>query len=887
MASTKVRGITIELGADVSGIQSALKSVNSSISTTQKELKDIDKLLKFDPTNTELLAQKQSALSKIIGDTRSKMDTLSQAMAELNAEMKDGGTEEQQKQMKALEREYIACQQSLDKYGDELESTDKALDGVTKETKDSEKATKNFGETAEKVGKAAVAAFTAMVTAAASLAAALGKCISETAEYGDEVDKASQKMGLTAQAYQEWDYVLQHAGSSMDGMQNTMKKLVTASEEGNEAFEELGLSLEEVKNMSEDELFEATITALQDVDDTTRRTYLASKLLGKGATELGALLNMSAEETEEMKNQLSDLGGLMSDDAVKASAAFQDSLLDLKTAFNGIKRGLGTEFLKPVQKTMDGITKILSGSTKEGLEIVKEGINDFIETLQSTDVIRRITQTISALLQVAVEVVKGFIKAIPTILKEIPDMVKDILLSVVNLIKEIDWIELISSIGEAVLGVIGSIGEVILRTIFPAADAWYAHRDAMAALYEEGEKIYEQAQRLGEQRTETYGNLEAEAEILTDIKEKMLEYTDEQGHVKEGYEDEMEALILLAESQGIHIEKIGNEIIAMEDTIATIDELIAKRKLEAVTAAETDLYEQAYKERRKLEGDYKTHYQNFLDLLAKSDQAYAEGRTYEAQQYKFAAEEELAAAESLKDGIVEYTAQMELSTYNMEKAATGNLEDLATTFEDAGIDVQNYYNDVQTTNGKIISSFEKTYGVDIPKAIEDGQYEQHKAITDMIDFGAAYGADISQELGWGINDGFVKGLRDTAWKVEDEAGRVMGSAINAAKAKAGIKSPSKVFYGIGENITAGLTNGIEDTSRNAVNAAISMMKGITAVNAQIGMGMAGSALANAIGSGGGITMNVYGAEGQDINVLADSVMDRIQYAMGRSNAVYV
>lgn len=887
MANTKVRGITIELGADTSGIQSALKNVNSAISSTSKELKDVEKLLKFDPSNTELLAQKQNALQKIIGETKDKMSTLNKAMEELNSQMKDGGTEEQQKQMAALQREYISCEQSLKKYEGQLDKADKNIEEVNKDTKEAAKETKDFGEVAKKAGQVAAAAFGAMVTAAASLATALGKCITETADYGDQIDKMSQKMGVTAKAYQEWDFVLQHAGSSMDAMKGSMKTLATAAEEGNEAFAELGLSMEDIQGMSQEELFEATIKGLQNVDSTTRRTYLAGKLLGRGATELGSLLNMSAEETEEMKNQLGELGGLMSDEAVKASADFQDALLDLKTAFGGIKNSLGASFLKPIEKAMKGVTKILAGNTKEGLEEVKKGIDDFVNELNNGKTMRKITDTITSLLKVVNEVIKGFIKALPALLEEVPRMVKELLLSVVSLIKEIDWIGLIKSIGEAVLGVIGSIGEVILRTIFPAADAWYAHRDAMAALYEEGEKIYEQAQRLGEQRTETYGNLEAEAEILTDIKERMLEYTDEQGHVKEGYEDEMSALAMLAESQGIHIEMIGNEIVAMDDTIATIDELIAKRKLEAVTAAETDLYEQAYKERRKLEGDYKTHYQNFLDLLAKSDKAYAEGRTSEAQQYKYAAEEELAAAESLKDGIVEYTAQMELATYNMEQAATGNLDKLSTTFEDAGIDVQNYYNDIKDTNGKIVRQFEQTFGVDIPKAIEDGQYEQHKAITDMIDTGAAYGSDISQQLGWGINDGFVKGLRDTAWKVEDEAGRVMGSAITAAKAKAGIKSPSRVFREIGENITKGLTLGIDDGSQDAINATTAMMNSINQAGAGISLGMPGTGLlTNSLG-GNNITMNVYGAEGQDINSLADSVIDRIQYSMGRSNAVYV
>ena len=893
MANTKVRGITIELGADTSGIQSALRSVNSAISSTSKELKDVEKLLKFDPTNTELLAQKQNALQKIISETKDKMSTLNKAMEELNKQMEDGGTEEQQKQMAALQREYISCEHSLNKYENQLESMDKDIDEVNKDTKKANKSTKDYGETAEKIAKIAAAAFMAMVTAAASLATALGKCISETAEYGDEIDKMSQKMGVTAKGYQEWDFVLEHAGSSMDAMKTSMKTLATAAEEGNEAFAELGLSLEDIQNMSQEELFEATIKGLQNVDSTTRRTYLAGKLLGKGATELGALLNMSAEETEEMKNQLSELGGLMSDEAVKASADFQDALFDLKTAFNGIKNSLGAAFLKPIETAMKGVTKILAGNTEEGLEEVKKGINDFVDELNNGDTMKKITDTITSLLQVVNEVIKGFIKALPALLKEIPGMVKELLLSVVSLIKEIDWVGLIASIGEAILGVIGSIGEVILRTIFPAADAWYAHKDAMEALYEEGEKIYEQAQRLGEQRSETYSNLEAEAEILTDIKERLLEYTDEQGHVKEGYEEEMGALIMLAESQGIHIELIDGERVAIQDIITDIDDLIAKRKQEAVTAAETDLYEQAYKERRRLEGEYKTHYDSFLRNLQLSDEAYADGRYAEAQQYKYAAEEELAAAESLKDGIVEYTAQMELATYNMEKAATGNLDELATNFDEAGLDVQGYYNDISDTNSKIIQNYEKTYGVDVPKAIEDGEYETHKAITDMMDTAKAYGADISQELGWGINDGFVKGLRDTKWKVEQEATHVMTSAVNAAKKEAGIKSPSRVFMEIGENLTKGLTIGIDDGAQSAIDATTAMMKGISGAASgaigNIGLGLlgAGAGALTANPAGNTITMNVYGAEGQDVNLLADSVMNRIQYSLGRSNAVYV
>ena len=184
----------------------------------------------------------------------------------------------------------------------------------------------------------AAAGFAAVTAAAVGATKAISDSITATAEYGDTVDKMSQKMGVSATAYQEWDFIMQHCGTSMETMKASMKTLATAAENGSEAFERLGISQEQIANMSQEELFNATIAGLQNVTDETERTYLAGQLLGRGATELGALLNMSAEETEEMRQQVHDLGGVMSDEAVAAAAAFQDSLQNLQTAAAGIKR---------------------------------------------------------------------------------------------------------------------------------------------------------------------------------------------------------------------------------------------------------------------------------------------------------------------------------------------------------------------------------------------------------------------------------------------------------------------------------------------------------------------------------------------------------------------
>ena len=198
---------------------------------------------------------------------------------------------------------------------------------------DSESKGSSFVKGIKTAAKGVGIAVAAVTTATAAAGGAFINGAGKVAEYGDNIDKMSQKMGLSAEKYQEWDAILRHSGSSIDSMKASMKTLATAAETNSDAFEKLGISQEQLASMSQEELFEATISGLQNVSDTTERTYLAGKLLGRGATELGALLNTSAEDTEKMRQRVHELGGVMSDEAVKASAKYKDSLQDMTTAF--------------------------------------------------------------------------------------------------------------------------------------------------------------------------------------------------------------------------------------------------------------------------------------------------------------------------------------------------------------------------------------------------------------------------------------------------------------------------------------------------------------------------------------------------------------------------
>lgn len=182
MASTKVRGITIELGADASGISKALKSVNSEISQTQRELKDVNRLLKLDPGNTELLEQKQRLLGDRIGETKTKLTALKEAQKEMGEELKK--TDEGQAQYDALEREIISCTQELKELEKEAEKSNVALQKIGA----AGEKLKSVGDNISSAGQALMP----LSTAAAGLTAGIVKT---TADFDSAMSKVAAVSG--------------------------------------------------------------------------------------------------------------------------------------------------------------------------------------------------------------------------------------------------------------------------------------------------------------------------------------------------------------------------------------------------------------------------------------------------------------------------------------------------------------------------------------------------------------------------------------------------------------------------------------------------------------------------------------------------------------------
>ncbi len=293
----------------------------------------------------------------------------------------------------------------LNKTTDDTKDLSKEVDNEGKQAKESAEENKTLGKEVKTAGdhaktaagkfaavgtaikngvvvaaKTAVTAVTAVTGASTAMTAALIKGVDTYTSYGDNIDKMSQKLNMSATAYQEWSAIMEHSGTSIDSLQTSMKTLANAVENENEAFGRLGITQEEIASMNNEQLFSRTITALQNVDNETERTYLAGQLLGRGATELGALLNTSAEDTEKMRQRVHELGGVMSDEAVKASAKYKDSIQDLKTAFAGMGRGIISDFVPAMTMVSDGLTAIFTGD-ENGADLFMQGFNDALKNL--------------------------------------------------------------------------------------------------------------------------------------------------------------------------------------------------------------------------------------------------------------------------------------------------------------------------------------------------------------------------------------------------------------------------------------------------------------------------------------------------------------------------
>ncbi len=190
----RIKGITVEIGGDTSGLEKALKSGNSTIKNTQSQLKDVNRLLKLDPSNTELLSQKQRALKEAIGATKEKLDSLKQAQEQAKQQLENGDLG--QDKYDALQREIIETEQELRRLQEEAASTSVALAKIDEAGKKMEAFGDSVTSAGQKIMPASMAVAglgAAAVKTAADFDTGMSKVAAISGATGDDLDALRDK----------------------------------------------------------------------------------------------------------------------------------------------------------------------------------------------------------------------------------------------------------------------------------------------------------------------------------------------------------------------------------------------------------------------------------------------------------------------------------------------------------------------------------------------------------------------------------------------------------------------------------------------------------------------------------------------------------------------
>ena len=186
----------------------------------------------------------------------------------------------------------------------------------------------------------------------------------KSAEATDRIDKMSQKIGLSRQGFQEFDFIMSQSGMSVDQLQMGFKTLVTQVDQaakgtgkGAESFKKLGISVTDVNGNVKDQetIFRESLIALQNMEAGSEKAKLANDLFGRSGAEMMPLLNSASGSIEEMTKQAHDLGLVLSDEAVDAGVVYTDTMDQMKRSLGAAATQIGTTLMPIVQKAADWV----------------------------------------------------------------------------------------------------------------------------------------------------------------------------------------------------------------------------------------------------------------------------------------------------------------------------------------------------------------------------------------------------------------------------------------------------------------------------------------------------------------------------------------------------
>lgn len=288
---SRIKGITVEIGGDTTGLEKALKSVNSTIRSTQSSLRDVNRLLKLDPNNTTLLTQKQKMLKSAIGATKEKLESLKQAQVQAKQQLESGDLG--QDKYDALQREIAETEQKLKS----LEKESKNFGSVSSQriAATGEKV-KSVGDKMADAGTKMTVGFTAPVVAGATAA------VNSYGNVDKQFNLVKQTMGSTANSAEDfkglWNQIGESAKASVFGMQDAADATLN--------FARQGFTAKQATDMLTPAMDLAAGTGT-DLSEVTSGLGNAMKMFGADSSEAASYSDVLAKAQAQANTNTSEL----------------------------------------------------------------------------------------------------------------------------------------------------------------------------------------------------------------------------------------------------------------------------------------------------------------------------------------------------------------------------------------------------------------------------------------------------------------------------------------------------------------------------------------------------------------------------------------------------
>lgn len=359
-----IKGITIEFRGDTTKLDKALRQIQTNTKDIDKELRNVDRALKFNPTSVELWRQKQDLLKQKIKETENNLKELKSIQAQMDAQ----GVDKNSEAYKRISREIIEAESKLKTFNTELKKVGQVNLRAASEQ------FKQWGTSLESAGQK----MRGLSAAAAGLVASLGAISYKAGAAADVLNTMSKVTGIGTAELQKYSYAADLVDVSVDAIAKSNKKLAKNAYEAAkgsksqvEAFDALGVSVTDSNGELKDSetIFQEVVSSLGKMTNETERDALAQKLMGKSASELNPLIEDGGKTYKMVAETMAkyDLEYVDQDTLNKANE-FNDALDTMKllgsVAFAQVGSQLAAYMAPALEKVVDLIGRFSNWLSK-------------------------------------------------------------------------------------------------------------------------------------------------------------------------------------------------------------------------------------------------------------------------------------------------------------------------------------------------------------------------------------------------------------------------------------------------------------------------------------------------------------------------------------------